>query len=842
MSYSYGGQDQFAAQPDGQQYGGYDPSGGQYSYGDGQQQYGGYDQSGYGQQAYDPQQTYAQQDYGQGYNQQGYEQQDYGQGYGQSGQEYGQPQFADPTQQQDYTQPSYDASGYNYGDNTAAGGAGYAGYDPSGGGYGGGYDQSGQYGGGQYAGGYDAQGQGQGGFDYGSGSSGADAVTGKLGQMSFGAPAQSGYSQGDGGNAYSSFPTASDAGPSGFGSTPSPQAAPGFGGAGFDSAPSGGFGSGGTFGQPATAAPTYGGGGGGFGGAGFNSGGTRKPEEKKPVPADVVKGDRANDGPASPNPFDKTGATASNNPFSKMVTQNPDPLAPSNPFDKVASTPFGSKGGPVSAPFGSSGGGGDDGRQRSLSASSQSQFDSERRQKALQLGGVANPCGECGRAVYLAEEVRVMGKVLHKLCFKCSVCKAPLSVSTFGSYDNAAYCKAHHVQVMRAAPLINKINLSDGMSLNTFGAQKASNTHTHAEDGDSMEVGGDGDSTPAAPFGAAAAPAAKPFGSAAPAPAPAAAAAPAGAGAKEESRPTAFEPDSNLQTQLPQKEPPEGVIQGLVVMLESSDLNTRAKAAAALCNITAASQKSVVAAADGAVIPQLVNMLKMPPTQSARYLRAAAAGCLCNFAFNAENRAKINKAGAVPVLVSMLGPEDPFVSAHAAGALWSLLVGSDETKDLLAQCGGFEPLVKMLNTGDVFAQSQAAGALSESCCKNARNKLLIGQSGAIPVILKLAVDGAPQLQRAAMLSLCNLLANCESNKAIAMKEGALSAVITVLSRDDIGSETIAAALGTIVNLPSTEANRKIARQRKLKERVKLLTLNQSPSVMRNAEKVLRWLK
>lgn len=109
-------------------------------------------------------------------------------------------------------------------------------------------------------------------------------------------------------------------------------------------------------------------------------------------------------------------------------------------------------------------------------------------------------------------------------------------------------------------------------------------------------------------------------------------------------------------------------------------------------------------------------------------------------------------------------------------------------------------------------------------------------------ILKLAVEGAPQLQRAAMLSLCNLLANCESNKTIAMKENALKMVISVLNRDDIGSETIAAALGTIVNLPSTEANRKLARSMKLKERVKVLTQDSSPSVTRNAEKVLRWLK
>jgi len=75
-----------------------------------------------------------------------------------------------------------------------------------------------------------------------------------------------------------------------------------------------------------------------------------------------------------------------------------------------------------------------------------------------------------------------------------------------------------------------------------------------------------------------------------------------------------------------------------------------------------------------------------------------------------------------------------------------------------------------------------------------------------------------------------------------MQSNALKSVIGVLHRDDIGSETIAAALGTIVNLPSTETNRKLARSLKLKERVKVLATNQSPSVMRNADKVLRWLK
>mmetsp|Transcript_6598 Transcript_6598/g.14513 ORF Transcript_6598/g.14513 Transcript_6598/m.14513 type:complete len:239 (-) Transcript_6598:2523-3239(-) len=234
----------------------------------------------------------------------------------------------------------------------------------------------------------------------------------------------------------------------------------------------------------------------------------------------------------------------------------------------------------------------------------------------------------------------------------------------------------------------------------------------------------------------------------------------------------------------------------------------------------------------------------MPRGPSTRDLRTGAAGCLCNLAFHTESRAKIHEAGVVPVLVSMLDPEDPFVSAHAAGALWSLLVGSDENKDLLAECNGIDPLVEMLSTGDAFAQSQAAGALSESCCQNARNKLLVGQSGAIPVILTLAAEGAPQLQRAAMLCLCNLLASCDPNKARAVESNALESVIGVLHQDDVGSETLAAALGAIVNLPrpSTETSQKLAQSLSFKERVKDLTTDQSPNVVRNAEKVLQWLK
>jgi hypothetical protein len=61
-------------------------------------------------------------------------------------------------------------------------------------------------------------------------------------------------------------------------------------------------------------------------------------------------------------------------------------------------------------------------------------------------------CAVCNKTAYPLESVEAGGKTWHKLCFKCSVCKITLNVTSFKAHDGGVFCggcvpKATHTQV-----------------------------------------------------------------------------------------------------------------------------------------------------------------------------------------------------------------------------------------------------------------------------------------------------------------------------------------------------------------------------------------------------------
>ncbi|KAL3841671.1 hypothetical protein ACJMK2_019785 [Sinanodonta woodiana] len=51
-------------------------------------------------------------------------------------------------------------------------------------------------------------------------------------------------------------------------------------------------------------------------------------------------------------------------------------------------------------------------------------------------------CPRCGHRVYFAEEQRALGKLWHKLCFKCATCNKLLDSTTCTEHEGEAFCKA----------------------------------------------------------------------------------------------------------------------------------------------------------------------------------------------------------------------------------------------------------------------------------------------------------------------------------------------------------------------------------------------------------------
>ncbi|CAF3366842.1 unnamed protein product [Rotaria socialis] len=51
------------------------------------------------------------------------------------------------------------------------------------------------------------------------------------------------------------------------------------------------------------------------------------------------------------------------------------------------------------------------------------------------------PCPRCGHATFHAESVPAAGKLWHKTCFRCGLCKKMLEMPTLAENDGDIYCK-----------------------------------------------------------------------------------------------------------------------------------------------------------------------------------------------------------------------------------------------------------------------------------------------------------------------------------------------------------------------------------------------------------------
>jgi uncharacterized CHY-type Zn-finger protein len=50
-------------------------------------------------------------------------------------------------------------------------------------------------------------------------------------------------------------------------------------------------------------------------------------------------------------------------------------------------------------------------------------------------------CDICTKSVYAAERIEAGGRIFHKLCFKCSVCKMTLNLNNYAQSEGVLYCK-----------------------------------------------------------------------------------------------------------------------------------------------------------------------------------------------------------------------------------------------------------------------------------------------------------------------------------------------------------------------------------------------------------------
>ncbi|XP_022728199.1 U-box domain-containing protein 15-like [Durio zibethinus] len=249
-----------------------------------------------------------------------------------------------------------------------------------------------------------------------------------------------------------------------------------------------------------------------------------------------------------------------------------------------------------------------------------------------------------------------------------------------------------------------------------------------------------------------------------------------------------------------------GVIQPLVFMLLSSNLDAREASLLALLNLAVRNERNKVNIVTAGAVPPLVELLKL---QNSGFRELATAAIL-TLSAAAPNKPTIAASGAAPLLVQILssgsvqGKVDAVTALHnlstckensvpvldakavsplinllkqckkyskfaeKATALLEILSISEEGRVAITDSdGGILTLVETVEDGSLVSTQHAVGALL-SLCQSCREKYreLILKEGAIPGLLRLTVEGTSIAQERAR-TLLDLLRDTPRGKKLA---------------------------------------------------------------------------
>ncbi|KAI8552209.1 hypothetical protein RHMOL_Rhmol06G0248400 [Rhododendron molle] len=248
-----------------------------------------------------------------------------------------------------------------------------------------------------------------------------------------------------------------------------------------------------------------------------------------------------------------------------------------------------------------------------------------------------------------------------------------------------------------------------------------------------------------------------------------------------------------------------GVIQPLVSMLLSPNVDARESSLLALLNLAVRNERNKVMIVTFGAIPPLVELLNFQNSS----LRELAAAAILTLSAAAPNKPTIAASGAAPLLVHLLSSGTVQGRVDAVTALHNLCTGSEDPTlilnaravppliNLLRECkkyskfaekttalleilsktedgrlaisnleGGILTLVETVEDGSLVSTEHAVGALL-TLCQSCRNKYreLILKEGAIPGLLRLTAEGTTEAQERAR-TLLDLLRDSPPEKPL----------------------------------------------------------------------------
>lgn len=164
---------------------------------------------------------------------------------------------------------------------------------------------------------------------------------------------------------------------------------------------------------------------------------------------------------------------------------------------------------------------------------------------------------------------------------------------------------------------------------------------------------------------------------------------------------------------------------------------------------------------------------------------------------NADNRVCIAEAGAIPLLVELLGSQDSRTQEHAVTALLNLSI-NEANKGTIVNAGAIPDIVDVLKIGSMEARENAAATLFSLSVVD-ENKVAIGAAGAIPALIDLLCQGTPRGKKDAATAIFNL-SIYQGNKVRAVRSGIVPPLIRLLK--DPGGGMVDEALAILAILAS----------------------------------------
>ncbi|TVU05479.1 hypothetical protein EJB05_48645, partial [Eragrostis curvula] len=199
-----------------------------------------------------------------------------------------------------------------------------------------------------------------------------------------------------------------------------------------------------------------------------------------------------------------------------------------------------------------------------------------------------------------------------------------------------------------------------------------------------------------------------------------------------------------------------GAVRPLVTQLSHTDPLLQEHGVTALLNLSLCDENKAMIVEAGAIRP-LVQALKSAASLAA--WENAACALLRLAQLDGSAAAAVGRAGAIPLLVSLLETGGARGKKDAATALYALCSGARENRLRAVKVGAVRPLLDLMADPESGMVNKAAYVLN-SLVGSSEGRAAAVEEGGVPVLVEMVEVGTSQQKEIATLSLLQI---CEDN-------------------------------------------------------------------------------